>query len=72
MSGLFKTKVRKVGTSLGVLIPKDLITQHRIHEGETVEIALIKEKKLKLIEEAFGVAKGAKNFERDRSDRLEG
>ncbi len=71
MSGLFKTRVRKVGTSLGVLIPKDLIAQQKIREGETIEIALFKEKKLEQIKKAFGIAKGSKPFERDGVDRLE-
>lgn len=72
MPELFRTKVRRVGTSLGVLIPKGLIEKQRIKEGEEVEIGLLKENRLKLIEKAFGIAKGAKSFERERRDRIEG
>jgi antitoxin component of MazEF toxin-antitoxin module len=71
MPELFKTKVRKVGTSLGVLIPKELIEKQKIREGEEVEVGLLKESRLRLIEKAFGIAKGAEPFERDRRDRLE-
>lgn len=71
MPELFKAKVRKVGTSLGVLIPKDLIEELGVKEGEEVEVGLLKENRLKLIEKAFGIAKGAGPFERDRIDRLE-
>lgn len=71
MPELFKTKIRKVGTSLGVLIPKELIKKQKIKEGEEVEVGLLKENRLRLIEKAFGTAKGAKPFERDKTDRLE-
>lgn len=71
MPRLFKVKVRKVGTSLGVLIPRELVQEQKIKEGEEVEVGLLKENRLKLIEKAFGVAKGAKSFERERMDRLD-
>lgn len=69
MPELFKAKVRRVGTSLGVLIPKEVAIKEKIKEGEEVEVGLLKEKRLKTIEQAFGAAKGAKPFERDRIDR---
>ena len=69
---LFKAKVRRVGSALGFLIPKSLIVEEHISEGEEVRIGILKERKLELIEEAFGIAKGAKKpFVRDKSDRLE-
>nr|MDO8098861.1 AbrB/MazE/SpoVT family DNA-binding domain-containing protein [Candidatus Njordarchaeota archaeon] len=71
MPELFKTKVRRVGTSLGVLIPKELARRHKIREGEEVQVGLLRESRLKLIEKAFGIAEGAEPFERDRTDRLE-
>ncbi|MEK6891819.1 MAG: AbrB/MazE/SpoVT family DNA-binding domain-containing protein [Nanoarchaeota archaeon] len=71
MSELFKAKVRKVGTSLGVLIPKEVIEEEKIKEGEEIELNLMKKRKLEEIEKMFGIAKGAKPFERDRIDRLD-
>ncbi len=71
MSELFKAKVRKVGTSLGVLIPKGIAEQERIKEGQEVEVSLLRQRKLEGIEKMFGFAKGSKPFERDRIDRLE-
>ncbi len=71
MPELFKTKVRKVGSSLGVLIPSEIIEKENIKEGEEVEIGLLKEGRLKLIKKAFGIAKNSKSFERDKNDRLE-
>ena len=75
MSELFKAKVRKVGTSLGILIPKEIAQQEEIKEGQEIQLSLLKQRKLKeieeMIEKMFGTAKGAKSFERDKVDRLE-
>ena len=71
---LIKTKVRAVGTSLGVLIPSEAVRENKLKEGQEIEISIFKRdpNRLKLIREAFGSAKGAKfKFERDRSDRIE-
>lgn len=66
---MFKVKVRRIGTSLGVLIPKQLIANKSIKVGEEVEIALLKRKR-ELIAKAFGIAKGARPFERHDVDRI--
>ena len=71
MAELFTAKVRKVGTSLGVLIPKEYAMQEKIKEGEEIEIGIVKRRKLDEVLKLFGSAKGAKQFERDRTDRLE-
>lgn len=71
MPELFKTKVRKVGTSLGVLIPKELIEKEKIKEGEEVEVGLLKQRKLEEVLKLIGTAKGTKPFERDRTDRVD-
>lgn len=71
MPEMFKAKVRRVGTSLGVLIPKDLAEKEKIKEGEIVDVGLLKENRMKILEKAFGSARGAKPFVRDRTDRLE-
>lgn len=71
MAELFKAKVRKVGTSYGVLIPMEIIAKEEIKEGEEVELSLLKERKLEAIQRLFGSMKGAKPFKRDREDRLD-
>ena len=72
MAELFKAKVRKVGTSFGVLIPMDIIAKEEIKEGEEVELSIVRRKKLDaLLKKLWGSAKGAGPFERDREDRLE-
>lgn len=69
METVFKVKIRRIGTSLGVLIPKQLIADRSIKEGEEVEIALLKKRK-DIIARLFGIAKGASHFERHAIDRI--
>ena len=71
MSELFKAKVRRVGTSLGILIPKQIAKQERIKEGQEIELSLLKRRKLEEVWKLIGTAKGTKPFERDRIDRLD-
>jgi predicted DNA-binding antitoxin AbrB/MazE fold protein len=66
---LFESKIRKVGTSLGVLIPAENAAKSNLKEGLKVEVAIIK-KDLKLIDEMFGFAKKAGKFKREHSDRV--
>ena len=73
MAELFKAKVRKVGSSFGVLIPMEVMTKEGIKEGEEVEVGILKQKQRRLAEllKLAGTAKGAGPFERDREDRLD-
>ena len=70
MGEVFKAKVRNVGTSLGILIPKSIAMKDKIRIGEEVEVALLKRKRLELIEKAFGLAKGSESFRRKHRDRF--
>jgi bifunctional DNA-binding transcriptional regulator/antitoxin component of YhaV-PrlF toxin-antitoxin module len=50
-------KTRKVGGSLVVTLPKELVEGQKIKEGEVVEITITKFRK-----DGFGVLKGIKPF----------
>jgi len=41
-----------------------------IRIGEEVEVALLKRRRLELIEKAFGLAKGSEPFKREHRDRF--
>lgn len=69
MPETFKSKVRTVGTSLGVLIPKEIANREKIKAGEEIEVSILKKRNLKEIMKLFGSAKGALKFERDHKDR---
>ncbi len=71
MAELFKAKVRRVGSSLGVLIPKETADKENIREGEEIEVSVLKKRKLDKLMKLFGSVKGAEPFERDREDRLD-
>ncbi|MBS3062353.1 MAG: hypothetical protein J4203_00640 [Candidatus Diapherotrites archaeon] len=71
MSQMFKAKIRRVGTSLGLLIPKDVVVEEDIQEGEQVDVGLLKAKRLESINKLFGIAKGARSFKRDKSNRVD-
>lgn len=65
---LFESKIRKVGSSLGFLVPKRIVEEDNLRTGEEVQVALIKRNKA-LIESAFGSAKGHA-FKREDLDRV--
>ncbi|MGI0003914.1 MAG: AbrB/MazE/SpoVT family DNA-binding domain-containing protein, partial [Candidatus Nitrosotenuis sp.] len=65
----YTTKIRKVGTSFGVLLPKELIKEQKLREGEEVSISVLKKKNIDDVFKMFGAARGAKQFRRDRKDR---
>ena len=68
---LVKVKVRKVGSSLGVLLPKGLTEKENIKEGEEIELSVLKKRNLEAVMKLVGTAKGAKPFVRDRIDRAD-
>ena len=68
MGEVFEAKVRKVGTSLGLLIPKNVAEKEGLKEGEKIDVALLR-KNLKLIKETFGIDKGTKKFVRHHIER---
>jgi antitoxin component of MazEF toxin-antitoxin module len=69
MGDMFKVKVRKIGTSLGVLLPKRMLEEQGIKEGEEVEIGILKKDK-ELLDKVFGITKGSKPFKREKTDRM--
>ena len=71
MSELFTAKIRKIGTSVGILIPKGIIEKEKMKIGEEMQFSVLKQKRLEEIEKMFGIAKGAKPFRRDHGDRVD-
>ena len=61
-----EAKVRKIGTSLGVIIPKERLEELAVKEGDTIIIRRIE----KPVEEIRGILKGIDiKFERESDDR---
>ena len=55
-----KTKTKKWGNSLGIVIPKDIVEKEHLKEGQTVEILIARPVK-KVFEETFGTLKFPKS-----------
>ena len=63
-----KAKIRRIGTSLGIIIPKETLEMMKMREGDTVIIPRIETP----VREIRGVLKGTGIvFERESADRDE-
>ena len=63
-----KAKVRRIGTSMGIIIPKEKLDELKAREGDTLIIPRIE----KTVKEIRGILKGTKfAFERESIDRDE-
>jgi bifunctional DNA-binding transcriptional regulator/antitoxin component of YhaV-PrlF toxin-antitoxin module len=63
-----KAKIRRIGTSLGIIIPKEMLEMMKMREGDTVIIPRIETP----VKEIRGVLKGTGTvFERESTDRDE-
>lgn len=73
MAEIFETKIRKIGNSLGVIIPSDLIEELGYHNGDTVKVAIPPsglKKRNDLLKQLAGQFKGKSPFVRENEDRF--
>ena len=68
---LFKGRLRRVGSSLGVLVPKRALEGLGAHEGDEVEVAILppRHERKSRLEDAIGSVPGLAPFKRERKDR---
>jgi len=71
MSETFKAKVRRIGNARGVIIPNDILEKIHAVEGDTIQlmVPISKTERLKALEDASGMFRGARPFEREYGDR---
>jgi antitoxin component of MazEF toxin-antitoxin module len=76
MSRVFQGKLRRVGNSLAVIVPKEVLEDVGVEEGDNVKVSIAhkedlskKGKKIDLFESVAGIYPNAKSFVRDRNDR---
>ena len=68
MADVVVTRLRRIGSSLGVIIPKQHIQNAKA--GEKVEIALLRHRSLQEIQEGLGMARSfTEPFRRDKKTR---
>ena len=66
----FQAKLRKIGTSVGILLPSEQLNAIGSEVGDEIEVVLLRHRKSKDITKGFGMAKGfSKPFERDKKTR---
>lgn len=66
---VFTAKIRKIGSSAGVLIPREQLREAGISVGDDVEIGLLVHRRDDDIDKLFGFARKAGPFERDKKTR---
>ena len=70
MAEVFEAKLRKIGSSVGVLIPQDHLKALKADVGDTVEVGLLRHRNPREIMEGFGMAKEFRQlFKRDKKVR---
>lgn len=70
MTQIFKTKIIRIGKSFGVLIPKKVLKQNKIKPGDEIKMSLLNKENSEVIEKLMGIAKGARPFKRENTDRI--
>jgi len=70
MGQVFPAKLRRIGTSVGVIVPNEQMKELNVKVGDKVEVALLRHRSPKEIREGLGMAKHFKEpFERGRKTR---
>ena len=72
MAEVFEAKLRKIGNSLGVIIPSNLIEELGVHRGDMIHVAIpviSNEKRNELLRRIAGTYQKTKAFKRDKEDR---
>ncbi len=69
MADVFVSKVRPVGSSLGVIIPKDVIDAEGLAEGKEVRVSVFRND-FRRLRRLMGTVTESVAFERDRRDRV--
>jgi len=64
----FDAKIRKVGSSLGVLIPKNIVEELNVDENSKVKVLLTKTNP-EAIKKLLGLAEGSRGFHREHEER---
>ncbi len=72
MSELFEAKLRKIGNSLGIIVPSKVIEALNFHKGDVVQVVIPpneNKKKNKLLFNLAGIDREKSSFKREKEDR---
>ncbi|MDG6900307.1 MAG: AbrB/MazE/SpoVT family DNA-binding domain-containing protein [Nitrososphaerota archaeon] len=73
MAQVFEGKVRKLGNSMAVIIPKDVLTEVGVREGDVLKLAIPVSvtKRKRVWKRVAGIDAGLPPFSREEHDRIE-
>ena len=72
MTEVFKAKLRKIGNSLGIIVPARILEGLNMHKGDVVHVVLPPSDTLQrnsLLIKLAGIDKDKPGFQRDKEDR---
>ncbi len=72
MSELFEAKLRKIGNSLGIIVPSHVIEGLNYHKGDVVNVVIPSSKNIKrnkILADLAGIDKDKAPFKREKEDR---
>ena len=64
--------MRRVGNSLGVIIPSEIIEEMGFHKGDVIQVAILPSgtgRRNELLKKLAGIDKEKSPFKRDKGDR---
>jgi antitoxin component of MazEF toxin-antitoxin module len=72
MSTVFEGKVRRLGNSMAVIIPKEILAETGAKEGDTVKLSvpIPRRKRDEVFRKIAGIDAGAGPFIREKGDRV--
>ena len=73
MAQVFEGKVRKLGNSMAVIIPNDVLSQTGVREGDVLKLAIPVPiaKRKRVWERVAGIDSGLPPFSREEHDRVD-
>ncbi len=72
MTRVFEGTIRRVGNSVGVIIPSEILKESGARQGDKVGVALVipEHRRRKALERVAGIDLGASGFARDKRSRI--
>jgi len=72
MVEVFEARLRKIGNSLGILVPSHIIEGLGFHKGDVIHVAIPSTETIKrneILLELTGIDKKKSSFQREKEDR---
>jgi len=69
MGEVFVSKLRPLGSSAGVIVPREVLEKEGLSIGSDVKLAVVKQD-FKLLDKLIGTVRERAPFKRDRRDRI--